>query len=187
MEPTDEMLVAACARGEAAAWDALVDRYKRLIYTIARRAGLDEEQATDTFQRVFTILLERIHTIEQPAQIGGWFVATTRREAWRLRRRERAGPAPLGAPDEYAADLLDQDPLPDEQVQILEDQHRVRVALGALDERCRRLLTLLFLTAEPPTYTAIAMLMGMREGAIGPTRARCLQKLRRLLPEDDQG
>lgn len=185
MEPTDEALVLACARGDAAAWDALVERYKRLIYTIARRAGLDEDQATDIFQRVFTILLERIDTIEQPAQIGAWFVATTRRESWRLRRRERAAPSALGIPEEYAADLLDQDPLPDEQVQTLEDQHRVRLALGALDERCRRLLTLLFLAPEPPTYTMIAALLGMREGAIGPTRARCLQKLRRLLPEED--
>jgi RNA polymerase sigma factor (sigma-70 family) len=185
MEPTDESLVRACARGDAAAWDALVERYKRLIYTISRRAGLDEEQATDVFQRVFTILLERIDTIEQPAQIAAWFVATTRREAWRLRRRERLAPAALGAPHEFAADLVDQSPLPDEQVQQIEDQHRVRLALDALDERCRRLLTLLFLTRDPPTYAVIAAVLDMREGAIGPTRARCLQKLRRLLPDEE--
>lgn len=184
MEPTDEALVLACARGDAGAWDTLVDRYRRLIFTIARRSGLDEDQATDVFQRVFTILIERIDTIEQPAQIGAWFVATTRREAWRVRRRERVGPTALGTPDQYAADLLDQDPLPDEQVQALEDQHRVQVALEALDERCRRLLTLLFLTRDAPSYAQIALLMDMREGAIGPTRARCLQKLRRLLPDD---
>lgn len=184
MEPTDETLVLACARGDGEAWDLLVDRYKRLIYTIARRSGLDEDQATDVFQRVFTILLECIDSIEQPALIGAWFVATTRREAWRLRRRERTGPTALGAPDDYAADLLDQDPLPDEQVQTLEEQLRVRMALDSLDERCRRLLTLLFLTRDQPTYAMIATTMGMREGAIGPTRARCLQKLRRLLSED---
>lgn len=184
MEPTDETLVLACARGDAGAWDVLVDRYKRLIFTIARRSGLDEDQATDVFQRVFTILLERIDTIEQPAQIGAWFIATSRRESWRMRRRERVGPTARGSPDEYAAHLLDQDPLPDEQVQIIEDQHRVRKALGSLDERCQRLLTLLFLTRNPPTYAEIATLMEMREGAIGPTRARCLEKLRRLLPDD---
>lgn len=185
MEPTDETLLLACARGDAGAWDLLVDRYRRLIYTIARRSGLDEDQATDVFQRVFTILLERIDTIEQPAQIGAWFIATARREAWRMRRRERVGPTARGTPDQYAADLLDQDPLPEEQVQILEDQHRVRAALAALDDRCRRLLTLMFLTRHPPTYAEIALLMEMREGAIGPTRARCLQKLRRLLPDED--
>jgi RNA polymerase sigma factor (sigma-70 family) len=183
MEPTDETLVLACARGDGEAWDLLVDRYKRLIYTIARRSGLDEDQATDVFQRVFTILLERIDSIEQPAQIGAWFVATTRRESWRMRRRERARPTALGTPGDYAADLLDEDPLPDEQVVILEDQLRVRMALDSLDERCRHLLTLLFLTRDQPTYATIAATMGMREGAIGPTRARCLQKLRRILSE----
>jgi RNA polymerase sigma factor (sigma-70 family) len=183
MEPTDELLVLACARGDAVAWDLLVDRYKRLIYTIARRSSLDEDQATDVMQMVFMILLERIDTIEQPAEIGAWLVSTTRREAWRMRRRERVSPA-SGAPEEYAAQLLDQEPLPDEQVQILEEQHRVRTALDGLDERCRRLLTLLFLVRDQPTYAAIAQIMAMPEGAIGPTRARCLQKLRRLLPED---
>jgi RNA polymerase sigma factor (sigma-70 family) len=185
MEPTDELLVQACARGEAAAWELLVERYKRLVYTIARRAGLDEEQSTDVFQRVFMILLERIDSIEQPGQIGAWFMVTARREAWRARRRESTTPLALGVAQDYADDLLDEEPLPDEQVQLLEQQHRVRVALEGLDERCRRLLTLLFLTREQPTYTTISKLMGMREGAIGPTRARCLQKLRRLLDEED--
>lgn len=185
MEPTDETLVRACARGDAVAWDTLVDRYKRLIYTVARRSGLDDEQATDVFQRVFTILLERIASIEQPSQISAWFIATTRREAWRMRKREQLAPAARGIPEDYAADLPDTDPLPEDQVQLIEDQHRVRLALEALDERCRHLLTLLFLTREPPTYATIATLLDMREGAIGPTRARCLQKLRRLLPDQE--
>lgn len=184
MEPSDEALVLACAKGDAVAWDVLVDRYKRLIFTIARRTGLDVDQATDVMQIVFAILIEHIDTIVHPEQLGAWLVATTRREALRLRRRERTTPAALDAPEQYAEEVLDLSPLPDEQVELLEEQHRVRTAVNMLDERCRRLLTLLFLTREQPTYTEIAAIMGMREGAIGPTRARCLQKLRRLLPED---
>jgi len=65
----------------------------------------------------------------------------------------------------------------------LEQQHQVRTAMCALDERCRKLLTLLFYQPEPPTYADIAALLGTTEGSIGPTRARCLQKLCQLLDQ----
>jgi RNA polymerase sigma factor (sigma-70 family) len=183
MELTDEALVIACRRNEAAAWDLLVGRYRQLIFTIGRRAGLDEEQAADLLQLVFTILLERIDTIEQPALVGAWLISTSRREAWRLRRRERlAGIS--GAEGDVLRELADDSALPDELVERLEAQRRLHLALGLLDERCRELLTLLYLRPDTPSYAEIAAALGMREGAVGPTRARCLQKLRRLLPDE---
>lgn len=183
MEPGDEDLIRACRRGDDGAWDILVDRYKRLIYTIGRRAGLDEEQAADVLQRVYTLLFEHLDAIEQPARLSAWLTGTARREAWRLRKRERAAGA-RAAPVEALEQLEDGDDLPEELVQRLEERHRVRLAVEALDERCRRLLTMLFLTRDPPTYEEIATALGMRAGAVGPTRARCLQKLRQLLPDD---
>jgi RNA polymerase sigma factor (sigma-70 family) len=72
-------------------------------------------------------------------------------------------------------------PLPDEMLVRLEEQHAVRTAVAALDERCRCLLTLLFYRSDPPPYAEVARALNMTEGSIGPTRARCLQKLRRLL------
>lgn len=185
MQPTDEALVMACRRGDADAWDLLVDRYQRLIYNIARHSGLDREQAADTMQRVFTILLERLDTIEQPAQIGAWMVITARREAWAARRRERAAQARTVADAEGSLALLADDAiLPEEQVERLEAQQRVRRAVAELDGRCRDLLTMLFLQPAPPAYSEVAAALGMREGAVGPTRARCLQKLRQLLEEE---
>lgn len=71
--------------------------------------------------------------------------------------------------------------LPDEVLLRLEEQHAVRTAVGELDERCRCLLTMLFYPSEPPSYAEIAAALAMTEGSIGPTRSRCLQKLRRLL------
>lgn len=73
--------------------------------------------------------------------------------------------------------------LPDEVIERLERQHAVRRAMEALDERCRILLTLLFYRADPPPYSDIAARLGIPEGSIGPTRARCLEKLRRVLAE----
>ena len=77
----------------------------------------------------------------------------------------------------------DQALLPDEVVLQLEKQHAVRTAVGALDQRCNQLVTLLFYRAEPPAYSEIAASLGIAEGSIGPTRARCLQKLLRVLQE----
>lgn len=184
MDQRDEELLRACRSGDAAAWQALVNRYQRLIYTIPRRAGLDEDAAADVFQEVFTTLFEKLDDIEQPERLQAWLVTTARRKTWRLISRDRF--KQRHADDETDGDaelnaLPDQALLPDEALIQLEEQHRVRTALGGLDERCRRLLTLLFYQAEPPSYAEIAKETGTSEGSIGPTRARCLQKLTRLL------
>jgi RNA polymerase sigma factor (sigma-70 family) len=185
MEPTEEALVLACRRGDAAAWEALITRYQWLIYAIARRSGLDQDQSTEVLQHVLRTLLEKLHTIEQPARIGSWLMTTAQREAWRLARQSRGAGTLISYDDvrDEAEEIPDSDLLPDEALVRLEEQHQVRVALAGLDERCRTLLTLLFYRAEPPSYSEIAATLGMSEGSVGPTRARCLQKLLHLLNE----
>jgi RNA polymerase sigma factor (sigma-70 family) len=184
MELGDAELLMACRRGDGAAWEALVNRFQRLIYAIPRRAGLDEDAASEVFQEVFTTLFEKLDKIEQPERLHAWLVTTARRKTWRLISRDRAVQRYAEDDDDSDAELNavpDQAPLPDEVLIQLEEQHRVRTALGQLEERCRKLLTLLFYRAEPPSYAEIAAAIGTSEGSIGPTRARCLQKLTRLL------
>jgi RNA polymerase sigma factor (sigma-70 family) len=182
LEPSDAALLLACRQGDAAAWEALIMRYQRLVYSVPRRAGLSDELAADVFQHVFATLLTKLDQIEQPERIGAWLVTTARREAWRVSRQERAVERHGSVDDSDAAGTIpDHDPLPDEIVLRLEQQHRVRTAVAALDDRCRTLLTLLFYSAESPPYAEIAAAIGTTEGGVGPTRARCLQKLRRLL------
>ncbi len=185
MEPSDEKLVSACRRGEEEAWQELVARYQRLIYAIPRRAGLDENLSSEVFQQVFTILVEKLDRIEQPSQIQAWLVTTAKRETWRLMNRERKGRLTSQAEDDdfasQTATLSDHAALSDAALLALEEQHIVRLALDELDERCRSLLTLLFYRDEPPSYSDIAATLGIKEGSIGPTRARCLQKMLRLL------
>jgi RNA polymerase sigma factor (sigma-70 family) len=183
MEPSDEALVLACRGGDPNAWAALVDRYQRLIYAIARRAGLDEDQSADVFQRVFAILVEHLDRVENPALVGAWLATTARHEAWRFSRRERAARMSGGDSPSQASDLVDDGSSLDEILMRLEEQHKVRTAVAALDERCRTLLILLFYRSDPPSYAEIATTLGASEGSIGPTRARCLQKLRHLLDE----
>lgn len=185
MELSDEQLLLACRSGDQAAWGALINRYQRLMYAIPRRAGLDDDQAADVFQEVFTTLFQKLDHIDQPERLHSWLVTTARRKTWRVISKERANRSKVGDEDDESADELSRIPdnaaLPDEVLLKLEEQHRVRTALATLDDRCRKLLTLLFYEAEPPSYAEIAISLGASEGSIGPTRARCLEKMLRLL------
>ncbi len=184
MEKSDKELLLACRRGDETAWEAIINRYQRLIYAIPRRAGLDEDGAAEVFQEVFTTLFEKLDGIEQPERLHAWLVTTARRKTWRIISREKSLRS-LEGDDQREGEILkelpDNAPLPGEALERLEEQHRVRAALTELDERCRKLLMLLFYPAEPLSYAEIAANVGMPEGSIGPTRSRCLQKLLRKL------
>ena len=185
MKPSDKQLLLACRRGEEAAWEAVVHRYQRLMYAIPRRAGLDEDQSAEVFQEVFTTLLQKLNDIKEPERLHAWLVTTARRKTWRMisakRSLQQPGSGESESEEAELAELPDNAPLPDEILMRLEEQHRVRAALSGLDERCKKLLTMLFYQAEPPAYSEIAASLGTSEGSIGPTRARCLGKLTRLL------
>jgi RNA polymerase sigma factor (sigma-70 family) len=180
-------LLTACRDGDESSWEALVDRYQRLIYTIPRRAGLNQDQASEVFQEVFVTLLQKLDDIHDPDRLHAWLVTAARRKTWRLLSKERAWQSVESDADDDGDDgmdlLVDNNPLPDEVLLRLEEQHRVRTAVAELDERCQKLLTLLYYQTEPPSYAEIADTFGTSEGSVGPTRARCLKKLLRLLDE----
>jgi RNA polymerase sigma factor (sigma-70 family) len=184
MEQSDKQLLLACRRGDESAWGAVVNRYQRLIYAVARRAGLDEDQSADVFQEVFTTLFEKLNEIDQPERLQAWLVTTARRKTWRVILRTKESHRTTGDQKDREGELAslpDDAPLPDEVLLRLEEQHRVRASVAALDERCLKLINMLFYTAEPRPYAEIAKSLGTSAGSIGPTRARCLEKLQRLL------
>jgi RNA polymerase sigma factor (sigma-70 family) len=184
MEDSDLQLVLACRRCDQLAWERLIRRYQRLIYAIPLRAGLDEDRAAEIFQDVFTTLFEKLNDIEHPEKLKAWLVTTTRRKTLhavsqaKVRQQSQVN---TDEPSPVATSIRDEAPLPDEQLLILEEQHRIRTGLLSLDERCRTLLEMLFYLAEPPSYADIAISLGVPEGSIGPTRARCLAKLLQVL------
>jgi RNA polymerase sigma factor (sigma-70 family) len=183
MVSSDSELIAACRRGDPTAWETLVLRYQRLIYTIPIRAGLDEEYAADVFQHVFVTLHQQLAKIDNPDRIRAWLVTTARRETLRLLPKHAASRVHASTDDETVQAMPDDLPLPPEVLQGLEEQHMVRAALEQLEEPCRKLLTLLFYHEPPPPYTEIAAALGTSPGSIGPNRARCLEKLRAGLAE----
>jgi RNA polymerase sigma factor (sigma-70 family) len=122
-------------------------------------------------------LVAHLGGIHNPAALTAWLVTTTRREAWRVRAAERRQPA---TDQELLAELPDQAPGSEEQV-IMDDQRRALwEAIGRLSSRCQELLRIVAF-APRPDYAAVAAALGIPIGSIGPTRGRCLDKLRALL------
>jgi len=180
MEPSDAELLQACARGDDEAWNALVRRYQRLVYSIPLRSGLDEDAAAEVFQHVFVSLLEHLDTLEQPHRLSAWLVTTAKRETWRVGRRAAASRA-VWASEEQAAVLADAHMLAEDELVRVEEQAILRQAVDSLGGRCRELVMLLFYSDDHLSYGEIAARLGMAEGSVGPIRGRCLERLRQLL------
>jgi RNA polymerase sigma factor (sigma-70 family) len=173
----DRELVEACLDGDEMAWASLVQRYRRLIYTIPLRFGMPVTAAEEIFQEVCLILLQNLHAIRDNTRLSSWLVTVTRRtciEHWRHSLASSDIEVLGDHIDEHDSDL-------EERLLSLERRHTLQRALEQLDGRCRRLLEALFLREDPPSYAEIARDMGMSEGSVGPTRARCLDKLREFI------
>lgn len=179
----DAKLVARCRAGEAKAWSELVQRYQRLVYAIVRRTGLDEHCAADVFQTVFARLVQHLPRIADPSRLQAWIVTTTKREAILQSQRSQRAVSMTRDDDEAGEwDVADESPTAEAALQELQQAHRVRQALDRLEPRQRDLMLLLFNDDEPRlSYDQIAERLGIPVGSIGPTRARCLEKLRRML------
>lgn len=183
LEKTDAELVLACRRGDETAWNALVDRYQRLIITIPRRAGLSEEQAADVFQEVFLTLFEKLDEIEQPERIRSWIVTTAKFKTWGIIRSKKGFYSPETSEEmEFEmASLPDASPLADDVLIELEQQHQIRTALKELEERCQKILSMIYLQDSAASYAEVATAIGVGETSISPMRSRCLQKLAKIL------
>ena len=179
-------LVSACSKGESWAWDALVDRYRRLVYSISLRAGLTQQDAADVFQTVFTRLFENLHTIRDPQGLGAWLITTTKRESWQvLRGRRREAPTEDLSVGPSLAEERSVNTRPNEDDWM--DQALVRDALERVGGRCEKLLLLLYWDPTEPSYKQVSRQVKIPLGSIGPTRARCLQKVRRVLESMGMG
>ena len=183
---SDANLIARCKRGEEAAWAALVNRYQRLVYAIVLRIGFDEHAAADVFQTVFVRLMEHLPRLTQLDRLQAWIVTTTKREALLQRKRGLRNVSMTRADDDDANtaewDIADDALLPEEALAEFQIHNQVRNAMAQLDARCRELLSLLYASDNDKiAYDDVALQMGMPVGSIGPTRARCLGKLRKLV------
>ncbi len=187
-EGTDGELLAACLRGEAAGWEALLDRYGALIYSIARKYGLSDTDCADVFQSVCVTLLEKLDTVRAPAGLAAWLITTTSRQCLAVLRRQNREQAHTVRQIESSESMVEslevenEAELPEQELLALERQRQVRAAIRQLSPNCRKLIAGLFTdAAEQQTYQQLAAGLGVPMNSLGPTRARCLERLRRLL------
>jgi len=176
----DARLVRECVAGNEAAWSALLDKYKNLIFSIPVRRGLPREDASDVFQRVCLLLLAELPHLREPKALPMWLIRVTSHECERWRRQEH----PYAARDtteDAAAEIADERPLAEETLVQLKEEQVVREAVLALPPRCGRLIEMLFFEAPARPYQEIAAQLGLATGSIGFIRGRCLTRLRREL------
>jgi RNA polymerase sigma factor (sigma-70 family) len=171
-------LLAQAAAGDERAWNALVAQHTRLLWSVARSYRLDQADAADVVQTTWLRLLEHLHRIEDPTRLVGWLVTTARRECLRVLRR--SGRERLIVDEDAALDVPDEDAEPVETRLITNERNATLwQAYRRLPERCQRLLRIA--VAMPQAYDEVSAALGMPVGSIGPTRARCLGQLRKLL------
>lgn len=168
----------ASTQFDQAAWDQLVARFGGRMWAVARAFGLSPADAADAVQGAWLRLVESLDTIREPDRVGAWLITTTKHEAARLSRRSRGGPGP----EEDVPDLT----APDPAAAVVDADYGRHVwqRLDLLGEPCRSLLRLCALYPDA-RYAQIALRLELPVGSIGPTRARCVSRLRALLEESN--
>jgi RNA polymerase sigma factor (sigma-70 family) len=175
---SDARLVRACLRGSDEAWSALIAKYMNLIYSIPKKDGLSQEDATDIFQLVCLELFSALPRLRKPGSLRSWLISVTAHQSfhWKRKMRRRA--------EDELTDLqterLQAEPSPD-LIEQVEREQMLREAVAALPPRCRELITMLFYEQQQSSYREIAERLGLATGSIGFIRGRCLKRLQRTL------
>lgn len=174
----DAELIRSCLAGDDASWQILVRRYHDFIYSVPRRYGLDEDDSADVYQSVCIALWKGLSTLRSEKALTRWIQTTAVRMSGRLARKRRresgAGDSSLDEVPEEGETIVD-------VVEQLEEAHRVRKAVERLPDGCARLLRILYLSDPPVSYDEASVRLGVPRGSLGPTRARCIEKLRLIL------
>lgn len=176
----DRDLILDCRNGDLGAWQRLLDRYERLVYSVPRRYGLSREDAADITQLTFTILFQSMDTLSEDSTLGAWLTTVARRHTWRRldrKRREKAGWYASSSEKLLSADAGTED------IERWELAEWLDYGLSLVGKPCQDLLFALYLDPKQPSYAEVAARLGMAVGSVGPTRIRCLKRLRQVLGE----
>jgi RNA polymerase sigma factor (sigma-70 family) len=183
-DPTwaDEDLVRQCRAGDQPAWAALVEKYKKLVYSIPARYQLPPEEAADVFQGVWLDLYRDLDRLERVAGLRAWLVtAAARRSMLHKKRRQR-----LMKSGDVDPQIPDGAPFVDQLFENVQREQKLRECIQKLPERCQRLVRMLFFEHPPRSYNDVARELGLAEGSIGFIRGRCLQKLRKEFQKQEE-
>lgn len=175
---SDGRLVRECLNGDEAAWAALVDKYKNLVYSVVLKYGVGAEEAPDVFQSVWLDAHNDLPKLRKKAAFKAWLISLTTHKCYHWRKRQQRR-------ELHEVDCGDdlEDRMSDEPsfVDKLERDQLVRESIFALPPRCREMIKLLFFTFPPRPYQEVAKELGLATGSIGFIRRRCLQRLQKML------
>jgi RNA polymerase sigma factor (sigma-70 family) len=171
---------AGVLEGDHGAWKKLVAHYATLVFAVARKKGLTAADAEDCAQQVWLALYKGRHRVIRPESLPAWLVSTTGRKATRMILRQKTA---TRTRSELATG--ESEAPPDDTIMRLQRRAQLELALEQLDDRCRKLMHAIFLSESDQTYQEIARSLGIPLNSLGPTRARCLKKLRKILEDFD--
>lgn len=179
----DAHLVSECLTGNDRAWAALIQRYKRLIYSVPVKYGASPEDAADIFQSVCLEMFSQLSKLRKVDSLKSWLITVAAHQSLRWKHRQRPGDVELDAPNEQGerVTLKASDILPPQVLEELEREQTLREALRKLRPRCREMVKLLFYEQPPLPYAEVAQRLGIATGSIGFIRNRCLKNLQNIL------
>ena len=178
---SDAEVIDACLAGDEKAWQALVGRYKRLVYSVPVKWGLSPEDAVDIFQGVWLDCFRQLGSLRNVERLQPWLIRVAVRKCHRFSADKRARTED-SIPDEQLEEVSGTED-PTALFAEIDNEQLVRTALEKLTPRCREVVQALFFEDPRPSYQAIASRLGLSENSIGFTRERCLNNLRKVLAE----
>jgi RNA polymerase sigma factor (sigma-70 family) len=176
----DEKLVQDCLNGDEKAWNRLIDKYKRLIYSVPVKYGLKPDDAGDIFQNVCVDLFTNLSKLRKIESIRSWLITVATHKCFHHKRQQRQDVELDAMEQEVAEDLA---PAVPTVLQEVQEEQAVRDAIERLSPRCRELVKMLFFEQPPLPYTEVASKLGLATGSIGFIRGRCLNRLQKILGE----
>jgi RNA polymerase sigma factor (sigma-70 family) len=174
-ERSDAELIQACLEGVGDAWEVLVNRYRRLVYSIPFKWGLQREDAMEIFQAVWLDCFQELHSLRDVDRLQAV------RKCYKFTAKKRSRPEDVEITE---TDYVSEDP-GRELLRRLDQEQMIRIGMEKLTERCRKVILALFFEDPFPGYAALAARLGLSPNSIGFTRDRCLDRLGKLL--EDQG
>lgn len=182
MDDAAAHLVDRLRAGEESAWREFMRSHGRLILAAARRAGLGTTDLEEAFQVACVEAYKSIGSLRDPSRLASWTYSIAFRWARKIRERQNPAGSPGAIADGSVVDVLPSgDPSPEDIAVRIDQAGRLHAGLAKLGFRCRRLIEALYLQAPRPSYQEIGRRLKLPIGSIGPTRARCLEKLRKVL------
>jgi RNA polymerase sigma factor (sigma-70 family) len=175
----DDRLVQACLQGDQRAWEELIDKYKRLIYSVPLRYGATREDAADVFQSVCIEVFNSLNQLKNAGSLRSWLITVAVRQSYRWKKKQ-SNHVELDAMEPDVAEELAAVP---EILEQVEQEQIVRDVVSKLSPRNAELVRLLFFEQPPLPYTEVARRLGLATGSIGFIRGRCLERLKKLLLE----